>query len=127
MVDLAESTDNKGRISALAGQVSIPNRFIAAHDDEAMSLAELCMYGLKGAAAYAHHASQLGYTDAEVFAFMHKALNALANPKPVAGEMLGLAMEIGKANVQVMGLLDRAHTTYVTVLQHVPASHLRAH
>jgi len=41
-----------------------------------------------------------------------QALSQLANPRPAAGDMLALALETGKANVEVMAMLDRAHTEY---------------
>ena len=37
-------------------------------------LRELIIYGLKGIAAYAEHANNLGYEDEEIYAFMQKAL-----------------------------------------------------
>eukprot|EP00698_Gefionella_okellyi_P018682 TRINITY_DN5636_c0_g1_i1.p1 TRINITY_DN5636_c0_g1~~TRINITY_DN5636_c0_g1_i1.p1 ORF type:complete len:583 (+),score=142.15 TRINITY_DN5636_c0_g1_i1:107-1855(+) len=92
-----------------AKQWGLEERKKATHDDEKFALAELCMYGLKGLAAYAHHAKQLGRTSPAVNTFVHKALDQLAEPSS-AGDMLGLALEIGKVNVDVMGMLDKAHT-----------------
>ena len=45
-------------------------------NEDIRSLRELLIYGLKGMAAYAEHAFNLGYTDEKIFAFMHKALVA---------------------------------------------------
>lgn len=91
--------------------VSVPRRFASGGNDEALSLAELAVYGLKGTAAYAHHAMQLGRTSPAVAAFMHEALSQLANPHPAAGEMLKLALDVGRVNVDVMAMLDEAHTS----------------
>jgi hydroxylamine reductase len=108
----ATSDTELGALVAAGKQTGLPARFEAAHDDEAMSLAEMAMYGLKGLAAYAHHAAQLGYTSERTFEFVHRALAELANPHPATDKMLGLCMAVGEANVGVMGLLDQAHTTY---------------
>ena len=86
-----------------------------------MSLAELCIYGIKGLAAYAHHAAQLGRTSDDVFAFLHKALGQLASPKVDAGSMLNLALEVGKYNVEVMAMLDAAHTSYALLAHRLPS------
>src|SRR5512137_412969 len=51
-------------------------------DADVRSAKEILLYGLKGMAAYADHASILGSTDEEIFAFTHKALAALADPAP---------------------------------------------
>jgi hydroxylamine reductase len=74
-------------------------------------LHELCIYGLKGLAAYAEHAQKLGKTDPEVFAFIHRALSDLASTSLAtpAGDLLTLALECGKYNLRVTELLDEAH------------------
>ncbi|MBU1628309.1 hydroxylamine reductase, partial [bacterium] len=43
--------------------------------DDITGLQELLTYGLKGMAAYAHHAQILGKQDDKVYAFIHEALN----------------------------------------------------
>ena len=70
----------------------------------------LVIYGLKGMAAYADHAKILGQEDEEVYAFFHKALRRLAEEPMGADELLGLALECGKVNLKIMGLLDAANT-----------------
>jgi hydroxylamine reductase len=78
-------------------------------DADVRSAIEILIYGLKGMAAYAHHALILGKTDDEVFAFVHRALAATCDPELGLMDFVGLAMECGKHNLTVMGLLDQAH------------------
>jgi hydroxylamine reductase len=79
-------------------------------DADLRSLKELVVYGVKGMAAYAEHAFNLGYADKEVFAFMHKALWVTAQTGITAGELVALALECGRYGVSVMALLDKANT-----------------
>lgn len=83
---------------------------LATENEDVRSLRELLVYGLKGVAAYAHHAFVLGYTDDEVFRFIAEGLSSTLNELPV-DEMIGLVMKCGEAAVKVMALLDRANTT----------------
>ncbi len=80
-----------------------------AHED-IRSLRELVIYGLKGMAAYAHHASVLGARDPSVLAFMHKALSATTDDSLSADELTGLVLECGATGVSAMALLDGANT-----------------
>ena len=71
---------------------------------------EILMYGLKGMAAYMDHAMILGRSDDEVLAFVQKALAATIDPNLGLMDFVGLAMECGRHNMTVMGLLNAAHT-----------------
>lgn len=74
------------------------------------SLKSLLLLGMRGAAAYAHHARVLGETDnATVDAFFMKGLAALGDDLS-ADELLALVMECGAVNQRCMELLDRANT-----------------
>ncbi len=79
-------------------------------NEDIRSLKELLTYGLKGMAAYAEHASNLGYTNEEIFDFMHKALIATTRTDISANELVELTLECGKYGVSVMDLLDKANT-----------------
>ena len=70
---------------------------------------EIVVYGLKGMAAYAEHAVILGQTDEEVFAYYHKALAATTDPAKGLMDFVGIAMEIGRLNIKVMGMLNEGH------------------
>ncbi len=74
------------------------------------SLKELLTYGIKGMAAYAEHAFNLGYTHPGIYAFMQKGLAATLNPNLGVDELVGMVMECGKFGVEVMALLDKANT-----------------
>lgn len=79
-------------------------------NEDIRSLKELLTYGLKGMAAYAEHAFNLGYTDEKIFAFMHKALIATTRTGITVDELVGLTLECGEYGVNVMALLDKANT-----------------
>ena len=71
---------------------------------------DLILYGLKGAAAYAHHALMLGVTDNTIYAGFHETLNFLTEDHELE-ELLGEALRVGDLNYRVMEMLDRANTT----------------
>jgi hydroxylamine reductase len=73
-------------------------------------LAELIMYGLKGTAAYAHHARVLGIEDDSVYDFFHEALAFLAEEPTDADQLLAMTLKVGEINLNVMEMLDRANT-----------------
>jgi hydroxylamine reductase len=75
------------------------------------SLKDTLLFGLKGMAAYAHHAWVLGYRDETVNAHLFRALRAILDDQLKADELLGLLMETGKVNLRCMELLDEANTT----------------
>jgi hydroxylamine reductase len=45
-------------------------------NEDVRSLREMLTFGMKGLAAYAHHAYILGYKDEEIFKFIEKGLVA---------------------------------------------------
>jgi len=75
-----------------------------------LSLKELLVYGLKGAAAYADHAAILGQEDDRVYAFMHEALAATLDGSLGVEELVGLALKCGEINLRAMELLDAGNT-----------------
>ncbi|MBE1237376.1 hydroxylamine reductase [Phaeovibrio sulfidiphilus] len=94
---------------ALAETIGIQARRTAFGED-IVSLQELLTYGLKGMAAYAHHAAELGFHDPEVDAFMLEGLDALNDPAPSPDGLLALVMRCGEASLKTLALLDRANT-----------------
>ncbi|MFM9331192.1 hydroxylamine reductase [Paenibacillus mesotrionivorans] len=94
-------------LDAKAGTVGV----LATGNEDVRSLRELLTYGLKGMAAYAEHAYQLGYTDNAVFAFTAKGLAATLDDTLGAEELIALNMEAGQVGVSVMALLDTANTS----------------
>lgn len=80
-------------------------------NEDIRSLKELIIYGVKGMAAYAEHAANIEAFDDEVFAFMQHALAQTTRTGCTIDELIALVLETGKYGVQVMALLDKAHTT----------------
>jgi hydroxylamine reductase len=81
----------------------------AAMNDDVHSLRALLLFGLKGVAAYYHHAAVLGYTDTGIEAFMQKGLASTLRELS-AGEMTALVLECGGVGVTTLALLDTANT-----------------
>ena len=78
-------------------------------ETDLVSLRSTLLFGMKGMAAYAHHAANLGYFDEEVSAWFYRGLMEINRSHTVA-EWLALILEFGKINYQCMALLDRANT-----------------
>lgn len=78
--------------------------------EDIISLRELAMYGLKGYAAYAHHAAVLGRRDEEVDNAFLRFLGASLDKSLTVNDWVALNMEIGKVNFKNMELLDSANT-----------------
>lgn len=79
-------------------------------DEDVQSLQEIILYGLKGMAAYAHHARRLGQSDESVSAFMEEALfSTLTNVNFDLESLFEIAMELGRKNLKVMEMLDTGH------------------
>ncbi|WP_200879746.1 MULTISPECIES: hydroxylamine reductase [Porphyromonas] len=79
-------------------------------DVDVRSLRELLIYGLKGMAAYAEHAFNLGFEQEEIFIFMQDALVATTQDLSVE-ELTGWVLRCGEYGVKTMALLDKANTT----------------
>ena len=84
---------------------------LSTENEDVRSLRELTIYGLKGMAAYAEHAFNLGHEDKEVYAFIQQALVDTTNDKLNADELTALVLKTGEHGVKVMALLDKANTS----------------
>ena len=80
-------------------------------NEDVRSLRELIVYGLKGLAAYAEHAFNLGKTSEEIFAFVEEALLGTMDDSLTAEQLVALTMKTGEYGVKVMALLDEANTS----------------
>ena len=78
-------------------------------DENIRSLKSLILFGLKGIAAYAHHARILGYKDPEVDDFFYTGLQSISKDLS-ADELTALVLKTGEINLKCMELLDRANT-----------------
>ena len=79
-------------------------------NEDLRSLQELVIYGLKGMAAYLHHAQNLKQNDKEIVQFIEKALVDTTDTTLGVDELVALVLETGKYGVNVMALLDKANT-----------------
>ena len=80
-------------------------------DEDVRSLKSLILFGVRGMAAYAYHASVLGYTDETISKFFYKALFAVGMKDWGMDELLPIVLEVGEVNLRCMELLDQANTT----------------
>ncbi len=83
---------------------------LATDNEDVRSLRELLVIGLKGVAAYADHASILGFQKNEINDFIMEALASTTKDLTV-DEMVSLVLKAGETAVSTMALLDEANTT----------------
>jgi len=77
-------------------------------DKDDRSLRSALLFGLRGMAAYAHHARILGFRDEKVEEWFFEGLNSLATDMP-AEKRLDMLMEFGRVNLRCMEILDEAN------------------
>ncbi len=82
---------------------------LAIEDEDVRSLRSLLLFGLKGIAAYAHHAYVLHYEDPAIYSFMVDALQSM-NQDLSTDDMIALVLKAGEMAVTTMALLDKANT-----------------
>lgn len=79
--------------------------------EDITGLHELLKDGLLGAAAYADHAQVLGKRRDDLFAKFHEYLAYLATEPTDTDQLLKTILQVGALNLNVMELLDDAHTS----------------
>ena len=79
-------------------------------NEDIISLRSTLLLGLKGMAAYAHHAWILGKKDSQINDWFFKGMKTFAEDADV-NEWLDLLMEFGHMNLRAMELLDEANTS----------------
>jgi len=79
-------------------------------NEDIRSLRELLTFGLKGLAAYAHHAYILGYKDEAIYEFIEKGLVSTTDDSLGVKDLLNLVLECGQKGVSILTLLDKANT-----------------
>lgn len=87
------------------------NRGKSEVNEDIMGLRLLCLYGLKGAAAYMEHARVLDQQDAEVAAEFHRIMSWLGTDPSDLDPLFKCAMDIGLLNFKIMEMLDLGETT----------------
>ncbi len=80
-------------------------------NEDIMGLRLLCLYGLKGAAAYMEHARVLDQQDAGVAAEFHRIMSWLGTDPSDLDPLFKCAMDIGLLNFKIMEMLDLGETT----------------
>jgi len=84
---------------------------VCGKNEDIQSLQDLLLFGLKGIAAYAYHARELGAQDEEVDAFMHEGLfKTVTNVSFDLNQYLELVLKCGAMNYKTLEMLDKAHT-----------------
>ncbi len=79
-------------------------------DPDILSLQHLLIFGIRGVAAYAHHARLLGQEDPAVYSFLQEGLAATLRKDLALGDLVGLVLKCGEINLRAMELLDAGHT-----------------
>lgn len=80
-------------------------------NEDIMGLRLLCLYGLKGAAAYMEHARVLDQQDSAVAAEFHRIMSWLGTDPSDLDPLFKCAMDIGLLNFKIMEMLDLGETT----------------
>ena len=83
---------------------------LATGNEDVRSLRELTIYGLKGMAAYAEHALNLGKQDPAISGFIYEALAATLDDTLSVDDLVALVLKTGQYGVTAMALLDGANT-----------------
>ena len=83
---------------------------LSTENEDVRSLRELVIYGLKGMAAYTHHALNIGKEKAEIYGFMYEALAATLDDGMSTDDLVALVLKTGAFGVEAMALLDAANT-----------------
>ena len=97
----------KERCKLTGDDISLVSLWDGAND--IVSLRSTLLFGMKGMAAYAHHAMNLGYMDDTVIKWFYKGLCEI-NKEHTPEEWIDLIMEFGQVNFKCLELLDRANT-----------------
>jgi hydroxylamine reductase len=79
-------------------------------DENIRALKQYSLFGIKGMAAYAEHAFNLGYEQDDIYDFMEQTLAMITRPMTL-DTMLEWVMRTGEYGVKVMALLDQANTS----------------
>jgi hydroxylamine reductase len=109
MAELQLVSNDLGDLQRQAAEFA-PNRDKVEIGEDILGLRLLCLYGLKGAAAYMEHAHVLGQYDNDIYAQYHKIMAWLGTWPADMGTLLECSMEIGQMNFKVMSILDQGET-----------------
>lgn len=85
--------------------------FLSIENEDVRALKSLILFGLKGLAAYYHHAHNLGHNDEKLDNFMEEALVVMTREDMSADELTAYVLKTGEFGVTAMALLDAANTS----------------
>lgn len=80
-------------------------------NEDITSLRQLITFGIKGLAAYTHHALNLGKENEEIYSFIYEALAATLDNELSVDDLISLTMKAGQFGVTAMALLDEGNTS----------------
>jgi hydroxylamine reductase len=103
----AFTVDSRAAMMEKAASIGV----LSTENEDVRSLREMIIYGLKGMAAYAEHAKNIGKEDFAINAFIYEALAATLDDSLTADDLVALTLKTGEYGVKVMALLDEAHTS----------------
>lgn len=101
------TVDSRASMLEKASSVGV----LSTEDEDVRSLCEMITYGVKGMAAYAEHAKNIGKEDLTINAFIYEALAATLDDSLTADDLVALTLKTGEYGVKVMALLDEANTS----------------
>lgn len=105
-----EPADNIGDLVEQGREFEYKFISAAANNVDIFSLKLTVIYGLKGIAAYAYHAAELGQHDDRVYAFFYETLANLGRPELTLEDWVNVALQVGEVNLRAMELLDAGNT-----------------
>lgn len=100
VIDRASMLDKASKVGVLSTE-----------NEDVRSLREMIIYGLKGMAAYTHHALNIGKEDLAINAFIYEALASTLDDSLSADDLVALTLKTGEFGVKAMALLDEANTS----------------
>lgn len=100
VIDRASMLDKASKVGVLSTE-----------NEDVRSLREMIIYGLKGMAAYTHHALNIGKEDLAINAFIYEALASTLDDSLSADDLVALTLKTGEFGVKAMALLDDANTS----------------
>lgn len=80
-------------------------------NEDIRSLKQLAIYGVKGAAAYAEHALNLGFEDEDIYEMLENALAEVSRHDIDTERLTSLVLNVGECGVKAMAQLDKANTS----------------
>ncbi|GMQ48235.1 hydroxylamine reductase [Vibrio sp. 10N] len=104
-----ELPTTKEALLAFAPTAAVNRGHDSLHED-VIGLRLLCLYGLKGAAAYLEHARVLSQTDESVYGEYHQIMAWLGTDPVDLEPLLNTSMQIGLMNYKIMEMLDKGET-----------------